>query len=381
MHAPLRSLSVALLALSCASFASAQTSSRTFTANLSLGSKGAQVTALQQALNSDPDTRIASSGPGSPGQETDYFGSLTRAAVIRFQEKYASDILTPAGLTQGNGYVRANTRAKLNTLSVTTANTHSQVISAATTTTATATSSSAAYLVKEGEKINIFTGDKIIANAQNQLYVAVNALIASRAVSHSTAPVTLPVISAAAYPSVTVGTPTPHSGAPGMYVSVKGTGLATNSVVYFGSTYIVRTVSTSSSGSLLFVIPPIPPGRYDIAVKTGGVVSNTTPFVITDPKNPLVHLQSVSPTAITYGGTLTITGSGFSPSNNTVVTTYQTFTNVSSADGTTLTVQVAPVSLQGTAQVSGGKITKPMSVYVVSDYGFSDTAKSFTMTL
>jgi len=41
---------------------------------------------------------------------------LTQQAVIRFQEKYASEILTPLGLPNGTGYVGAATRSKINQL-------------------------------------------------------------------------------------------------------------------------------------------------------------------------------------------------------------------------------------------------------------------------
>jgi peptidoglycan hydrolase-like protein with peptidoglycan-binding domain len=111
------SILAAFLALSYGALADAQAgSSGEFMINLSLGSRGAQVTLLQQILNRDPDTRITDTGPGSPGNETGYFGSLTKAAVARFQTKYAGDVLAPAGLAQGSGYVGFYTRAKLNAL-------------------------------------------------------------------------------------------------------------------------------------------------------------------------------------------------------------------------------------------------------------------------
>ena len=85
-----------------------------FSRNLRVGERGEDVQTLQKVLNSSQETKLGESGPGAPGEETTYFGELTKGAVVRFQEKYMAEILTPIDLTQGTGFVGPMTRKKLN---------------------------------------------------------------------------------------------------------------------------------------------------------------------------------------------------------------------------------------------------------------------------
>ena len=89
--------------------------SSSFTRTLRLGFVGEDVRRLQQLLNSRTETRVNVSGqPGGPGSETTFFGSLTQNAVMRFQQLYASDILTPLGLSQGTGVFGTRSITKAN---------------------------------------------------------------------------------------------------------------------------------------------------------------------------------------------------------------------------------------------------------------------------
>ncbi len=73
---------------------------------LNKGTSGAQVVALQHVLSLE-------SLFGYP-TFTGYFGNITKTGVIKLQEKYASEILTPLGLSHGTGFVGRSTIAWLN---------------------------------------------------------------------------------------------------------------------------------------------------------------------------------------------------------------------------------------------------------------------------
>ena len=84
--------------------------------DLSEGMNTPDVFSLQQALNSSTFTRVAATGNGSLGKETNFFGNLTKVAVIKFQNFFADEILAPMGLTSGDGIVGTTTRAQINKL-------------------------------------------------------------------------------------------------------------------------------------------------------------------------------------------------------------------------------------------------------------------------
>jgi len=89
----------------------APTPCQSIEADLYFGSQDTlSITCLQEFLKSQ--------GPSiyPEGLVTGNFLALTQAAVIRFQETYASEILAPFDLIRGTGFVGSRTRAKINEL-------------------------------------------------------------------------------------------------------------------------------------------------------------------------------------------------------------------------------------------------------------------------
>lgn len=82
------------------------------TADLTIGSTGPEVVALQQALQYLG--YLPNVVNGQAFAPTGTYAGMTKAAVLQLQEEYAAEILTPSGLTAGTGYCGSSTRAFLN---------------------------------------------------------------------------------------------------------------------------------------------------------------------------------------------------------------------------------------------------------------------------
>jgi len=75
---------------------------------------GEDIRCLQGILNISPDTQVAPSGPGSPGQETTTFDALTTIAVKKFQTKHGVDLVPGSGI--GTGAIGQPSRNVLNAI-------------------------------------------------------------------------------------------------------------------------------------------------------------------------------------------------------------------------------------------------------------------------
>ena len=95
-----------------------QVFAHTWTRDLNVGASGADVMKLQQFLNANADTRVAASGAGSVGAETEFYGPATAAAVSKFKLCTEQKSFHQQGLVNPTGYFGPSTRNKANSLCV-----------------------------------------------------------------------------------------------------------------------------------------------------------------------------------------------------------------------------------------------------------------------
>ncbi|MDD4930838.1 MAG: peptidoglycan-binding domain-containing protein [Candidatus Colwellbacteria bacterium] len=120
-------------------------SSYTFTRDLTVGSTGQDVKELQMFLNANGYT-VSTSGAGSVGSESTYFGNATKAALIKFQ---AAKAITPSA-----GYFGAKTRAYIATMGGTTTTPTTPVVTTSPLSVKLASDNAASANVQKGSANN-----------------------------------------------------------------------------------------------------------------------------------------------------------------------------------------------------------------------------------
>lgn len=343
--------------------------------NLRVGMSGSDVKVLQKILNRNTETRLAQEGPGSPGNETMYFGQITKAAVTKFQEIYKDEVLTPVGLVSGSGYVGVFTRAKILTL----CNKPQSLATSlpATPTVVTPPSSSTVVNSLPVKTVETTLATTVVAVEVPDPYVNA-APLAPQVSTESpyTGDGTIPNIPDLSGTGVSVLMyPSSYVVKIGNTLSIYGINFAAvGNTVHIGS-YLIKNV-TSKDGSLLSVTlgNDVPLGKHDLWVSNAKGVTEKSFVIVTasDALPPVV--TSFTPTEGNIGTVITITGSGFTPTDNEIRGGDKNITGLASPDGKTLTF-VIPINVPG---YDANNLPPPQNVrmpvwfYVVNANGVSN---------
>ncbi len=315
-----------------------------FLRDLRVGVTGRDVLELQKILNRDPETVVSVAGAGSSGQETAYFGPATAQAVQRFQNKYANEVLRPAGLTQGSGFVGLWTRLKLN-----------QII------------------------LNVS-----VAQIPTESTATTQAFSATTSVSASTA--TLPNLGSFSLfgdsKTLMVAFPSAYYGPAGTKLSISGSGFSLESnTVNFGRQKMAN-IKAKNANEISFLVPHVTPGKYDISVSNSGKTSDTVSFMVTNTGAVKPSIDKIEPAEAKFGQEIKITGKNFTPTGNMVNSALGIIQDLPSTDGKTIVFTIPLPDYLNTHDQSilqkwfGNKTNLfwPVRFKVINTNGISDTS-------
>ncbi len=338
-------------------------SSAAITKTLSLGSTNLEVRYLQIILNSDPYTQIASVGPGSPGQESSYFGGLTNQAVMKFQTKYAAEVLFPSGIYKPTGIVGLNTRKKLNSINANTVLAAGSlpisivppsIQAAISLTSSSATQSTTTYSPFYQDAVHF--QKTFFANLQ-PIFLS----ISSYQVKH------------------------------GDVVTIQGSGfVAQQNTIHFGNQYSMVAPGSIDGKTLRFAVPDsIPNGSYNVWIENDGGSTYKSEasnfFTITDTPSAVPTITNISPSAIQFSdkATIVITGTGFMDQGNSIYSPIGTAPNLPSKDGKTISVPLASFSNFSSIQKSSQNFKGAgmnISIVIHNSAGNTSVPGSFLIT-
>ncbi len=300
---------------------------------LKLGATGDDVRVLQQKLNIDKSTMIAASGPGSPGNETTYFGPATVRAVMKFQEMHKNEVLVPAGLQSASGIVGKLTRDAINRIDCVVPGTASMEqtnsLSESDVAALQARVNTAFQNMQHafGEKSPSETIAANVAQAQSQRLANGSLLPPQGAV--------LPIIGTAGKYPLQLFMLSPLTVLRGDKITLSGTGFSQNTHLHIGSTNYVMSGGFATDTATFTIPSDIPYGLYSVALQDGGTLSNTRSLIIVEDKTKTPVIESITPTEGNVGTVITMKGQNFA-SKNDIVTTIGTIKDISSSDGKTL---------------------------------------------
>jgi hypothetical protein len=350
----------------------------TFQNNLKQGDTIIDVQYLQAVLDSRVETQVATTGPGSITQLTSYFGPLTENAVMRFQEFYRADILTPAGLANPTGYVGPSTRNKLNSLLALARGTtgiytaQSGTLQLANTgTRGTPADKEASGIIIAGPETSLIQakdlytattsyGDRIYGLPPSALNSSVN----------TTKPTgSLSIIGLSTYQTK-----------PNVVMSIFGNNFTSKNNVFLGPVHIGSYSSNITGNQITFTVPNyLPRGFYQVGVSNIYGTTTTSKdqiLILETPTNTAAQIvrpviDTITPAySSNINDAIVITGSNFTI-DNTIVTNLGNITETISLDGRTIIFYVGalPYFLQAQKDYRGASIN--LMIKVQNENGIS----------
>jgi hypothetical protein len=351
-------LSIAAIA-SIPSLAFAKINCVGFTRSLKLGADGDDVKYLQVILNLDPRTKVSDTGPGSPGNESTYFGGKTKYAVEKFQSLHEKEVLTPAGLTKPTGLVGKFTGDSLYSLC------RSKELPVKATATATTTKKHTASSTRAKVAIPKITSSSTPPDAVS---------IASSSPVMDANPNLKPYLIQPASYAVEQG---------GKLVVIGGGYTPTDNTVYVGDVAYAGLIPVK--GKLEVTIPAdAKKGKFDLKIGNSKGVSNKTFVIITSPGAVPPKITTFFPKSGPIGTKVTVVGENFSKEWNDIIGGAER-PMVVSKDGRVIEfiVKLPIPGLSAQGDLPNVDASLPYWFYIANPNGVSDkmTPAKFTITL